>query len=570
MCGISGRIGINVVPKLIDDLKVLEYRGYDAAGIGIVKHGKISVTKVKGSVSKLKLNTDTTFGIAHTRWATHGKVSKVNAHPHVSKNGKWAIVHNGIIENADELKKELAGVEFKSQTDSEVIAQLLGKYGNGVTAISKVSKMLKGSFAVVAINVDFPDTLFVMRRFSPLYLYRDKDKVIASSDTLTFDKVKYVELKDGDYGYVTMQDTYLWDENDSRVTRSELVLDIPKINLPDRYFKHHMLKEIFDTPTCINNIIEYYKNWTLDVDLSKYVNIKLIGCGTAYHTAVMGARFLQELTGKECSAYIANEFENEHLPINKKTLYIFVSQSGETADTLKCMYLLKSKRCKLIVITNKPNSTMSKVAHVVLPMLAGTEIAVASTKAYTCGVAVLYLMAHYFKFGNTDKAIVKLIKLKKYIVQLLENKFDDVNKIYKLKSCFFVGKGYDYITAMEGNLKLKEITYINCQAFASGELKHGTLALIDKKSVVFAINTNSELSDALMNNINEIKARGGKVIILNSVKGVKGDINFKHIDTKLDGLLIMVYLQQLAYYTSVRKKINPDKPRNLAKSVTVV
>lgn len=569
MCGISGRIGINVLPQLLEDLKKLEYRGYDSAGLGYFKKSNITLKKVKGSVHKLEGKTkfETNIGIAHTRWATHGRPTKDNAHPHISYGGNWAVVHNGIIENVNQLKLQLGGVQFKSQTDTEVIAHLLEKHGSGLQSLQQVSNLLHGSFAVVALNTKYPDTLFVMKNKSPMYVYNETGEVVVTSDTLTLKKQEYYELYDGEIGVLTKNNVRFYNQN-GEVLKQKINFTSMDFVLPSTNYKHHMLKEIFDTPLALKYLIDYYSKTSINIDIKKYSKIKLFGCGTAYHTALMGAGYLQKLTRKECNANVASDYLDTAPIVDKKSLNIFISQSGETADTMECMNLVKRNKGKCVLITNKPNSTMAKLADVVLPMCAGTEVAVASTKAYTCGVAVLYLMASYFKYGTPSKALAKLKHLQKNIAYYLQ-RFEpiDVRKIKKLKTCFFIGRGMDYITALEGSLKLKEISYINCIAFPAGELKHGTLALIDNNSMVFAISTSKTLHPRLVSAISEIEARGGKVQLLSTVKDTQQIFN--SVDEMLDGLQIMVYLQLLSYYTAVAKGYNPDKPRNLAKSVTV-
>ncbi len=572
MCGISGRIGKDVLTKLVDDLYRLEYRGYDSAGVGYISKGAIKTIKVKGKVSKLdsKVKAKADVGIAHTRWATHGKPTRANAHPHVSYGGRWAVVHNGIIDNIDTLKGLLTGVQFTSQTDTELVAHLLEQAGDGINSVARVNKLLKGSYAICAINVAYPDTLFVMKNKSPLYVSSSKGQVIVTSDIITLDSKNYIELNDGEYGYCTSKDSVFYDADGTILDKKCVLNDIKDIVLPKVKFKHHMLNEIYDTPLVIHNLIDYYREHPIKIDISKYDKIKLIGCGTAYHTGLMGAKIIQKMTGIECHAYIASEFVDSSPCVDRKTLCVFISQSGETADTIECMKLVKKRKCKCVLITNKLTSTMAKMANIVLPMQAGVEVAVASTKAYTAGVCVLYIMAHQFRYGSVAKACKQLGKLRVVVAELLSSdEVPDVCKIKKLKQCFFIGRGYDDITAMEGSLKLKEISYINCIAFAAGELKHGTLALIDRKSQVFAISTSKDLHTKLLSSISEIQARGGKVTLLTTVPTDADAIKFSHVDDMLDGLTVMVYLQLLSYYTSVAKGYDPDKPRNLAKSVTV-
>ncbi len=566
MCGISGRIGTNVLLFLICDLQKLEYRGYDSAGLGYFENDNIKTFKVKGRVSGLNKvkKKCASIGIAHTRWATHGKPSKANAHPHSSENGNWTIVHNGIIENAKQLKQEFGDEHFKSQTDTEVVAHLLEKYGDGVEAIKAAMERLKGSYAIVALNKAYPDTLFVMKNKSPLYIYQSEGQVTVTSDIITLDTGFYYDLEDGEYGFVTAEKMQIFNQKGKKIKKQLLPIKKDNIILPQKPFKHHMLKEIYDTPTCLQYLIDYYKNHPTGVDFSKYEHIKLVGCGTAYHTALMGVKFFEGIAGVESHAYIASEVYKPILKPN--TLCIFISQSGETADTMEVMINAKKQGAETLLITNRMTSTMAKKADIVLPMMAGEEVAVASTKAYTCGVSVLYLLALQAA-GKMN--FTNLKRLQSEIAKLLS--LSPQPRLARCKNVFFIGRGMDDVSAMEGCLKLKEITYINSIAFAAGELKHGTLALIDKHSLVFALNTCAERAGKMQAAIEEVRSRGGKVVELTTLPATNKDaVKFEHIDDNLDGLLIMVYLQLLAYYAAARKGYNPDKPRNLAKSVTVI
>ncbi len=594
MCGIAGYIGTNVEKTLIDNLKMLEYRGYDSAGIATLNNNLIKVVKSSGKIAnlekKLVYKQDYTCGIAHTRWATHGKPNKTNAHPHSSNNNTWAIVHNGIIENYNQIKTELEsmGFKFKSQTDTEVVCNLLqfNKDTSPIKTLIKTAKMLNGSFALACLNKNYKNTLFLAKNKSPIFVAKNKECVYVSSDIVCFkNKVdEFYELNDNEFCEVTSNKIVFYNINGKIIKKNTKKLS----NLDNYYtkdnFNHFMIKEIFETPVVLKNLVinykknNYFKLFNKNY-ISKFNKVVLIGCGSAYHAAQIGAKFLQENARIDASAHIASEYRYSNPLINKKTLCILVSQSGETADTLGVCSIANKNKATTIALTNVPYSSLARNCKSVLPVCAGTEIAVASTKAYTAQISVLYMLSMHLKnelWGENNNYFDDISQISNNLNLSFEEFFDLTKSIKNAKNVFFIGRSYDYITAQEASLKLKEITYIFSSEHASGELKHGFLALIDKSSYLFAIATQKNLLDKTLNGAFESQARGAKVIFVTqfdlppeiSNKFYKV-IKLQTFKEELMPISSIVPFQQFAYFTSINKGINPDQPRNLAKSVTV-
>lgn len=592
MCGIAGYIGKNAEKNLIDCLSLLEYRGYDSAGIAVLKN-VINVTKCAGKVDDLKkiiTYNDSTCGIAHTRWATHGKPSKTNAHPHLSNNKKWAIVHNGIIENFNEIKTELKnkGYKFYSQTDTEVVANLLQDKSCAapLKTLIDVTKTIKGAYALVCLQKDKKDTIYLAKNKSPLYITKVNNEVFMASDIICFANKTdiFYELNDLEYCVASAKNIVFYNKNGEIIKKTPKFLKNTIINDTKQNYEHYMLKEIYDTKKALQNITKVYSEENLfnvfNLEfIKKYNKIILIGCGTAYHVCLMGAKFLQEYALIDARAYIASEYRYSTTLIDKKTLFIFVSQSGETADTLAVCELAKEKKATTIALTNVGYSTLARNVKYNLPVCAGVEIAVASTKAYTSQITILYMLAKHIqniKFGtnfdyfNDINHISSLIDLNFY------NFTDLTNKLTKVKKVFYIGRNYDYITALESSLKLKEITYIFSSEYPAGELKHGFLALVDKQTYIFTIATQKALLNKTLNNAYETIARGAKVILVTQFE-LPNDITNKFykviklqkFDENVMPITSILPFQLLAYQISVKKMLNPDKPRNLAKSVTV-
>ncbi len=593
MCGIVGFIGKgNVKENLISLLKDVEYRGYDSAGIAYVKNNKIEVIKSVGAVKNLEKKLGKpifeTCGIAHTRWATHGKVNVVNAHPHISQDRNWAVVHNGIIENyliyRNQLKKQ--GVKFATETDTEVIAQMLGMSElEGIYALKDVCGKLDGSYAVAAINKNCKE-IFVAKNKSPLYVGISNSGTYIASDPICFcDKCnKYFKLNDQEFGKITSKSIELYDKNLNKIKRKPIEINFHKEDANLGAFEHFMQKEILQVPNVLQKIAQVYSETKIfekmnDIFLKKINKVVLIGCGTAYHASLMGAKFIEKYAKIEAIAHISSEFRYTDPIIDDRTLAIFVSQSGETADTLGALDLVKTKGACCVALTNVLHSTLASQCEYIFPVCAGVERAVASTKAYTAQITILYLFAQYLNKEKSKNSFVALKNIRK----LISNTRDYINQIkllskdlIKASNIFFIGKDVDFVTAKEASLKLKEITYINSQAYPSGELKHGFLALVDSQSILFVIATQKKLLDKTLNSAHEAYSRGAKVVVVSQL-----DIDYekffddfvfiklKVFEDELMPISSIEFFQWLAYYTSVLLGIDSDKPRNLAKSVTV-
>lgn len=595
MCGIVGYIGEKQTDKiLIELLKRLEYRGYDSAGIASLCNNEINVTKSVGKIcdlEKLFKPQESTVGIAHTRWATHGKPSYSNAHPFLSDNNEWAIVHNGIIENYANLKNNLQedGVNFDGETDSEVIAKMLGKTDgeSNIKKLINVCAKLNGSYALACINKHQNNTIYLAKNKSPLYVAIKNEQVIASSDVICFSgKIEeYYEMLDGEFCEVNSKNITFFNKNGEKIAKNAIILQ--KIDYSDNKngYKHFMIKEIYESKNALKNLAQQYKmqNPLLNFNkkfLNSFDEIVLIGCGTAYHASLMGEKYFNNITRVKSRAYVASEYRYSSPIITEKTLCILISQSGETADTLAVCEMAKKCDATTIAITNVEHSALAKMSDYVLPICAGPEMAVASTKAYTAQLAVLYMFACYIKNVLKNKNINYIYK-----IENLAEKINHYNqtKIKKLATeikdqnkAFFIGRNYDYVTSEEASLKLKEISYINSSAHPAGELKHGFLALIESGTYVFALATNKKILDKTLNGASEAAARGAKVILITQqsvpkekLKNMYKVIKLKKVDENLMPIVSVIYFQELAYYVSLSKNLNPDQPRNLAKSVTV-
>ena len=567
MCGICGYIGSgNGVKEVVGGLKILEYRGYDSCGLAFIEKEKINIVKTVGEVDNLKKltkNMSANVVIGHTRWATHGGVNERNAHPHLSTSGKLAMVHNGIIENYKELKEEF-NLNSLSNTDSEVFLNLIDcEKGTLINKVINASKKVQGTFAVLVLGSD--GEMVLGKCESPLYLSKVENEVYIASDVLALKGENYFALNDHEFASVKNRKIIFYNKNGEKITKKsekiEKNSDFSKI-----FYKTHMESEILETKDVLNKTLKKYKEENIfqNIKLPKKLNsISLIACGTAYHASLMGAEYFKEV-GIDARAYLASEFRYGREILNKNTLYVFVSQSGETADTIASAKLVKQNKLHALAVTNVNNCLLNRICKNVLPTFAGREIAVASTKAYSCQVWSLYLFSLYlagkklpseretsnFPFINFDETYIK--------------------EIASYKKVFFVGRDLDYITAMEASLKLKEVSYINCFAIASGELKHGTLALIDSDAVVIAICTQEKIKSKLKSNLEEIKARGGKVIVVSQFE----DFDFPLVklppcEQLLMPLVAIIPMQFLALKVCELFGYNPDKPRNLAKSVTV-
>ena len=606
MCGIIGYVGMEneAVEVILDGLSKLEYRGYDSAGLALIEDGKIFIEKKSGRLLNLKKALKgrvdkSCIGIGHTRWATHGNPTDENSHPHFSQDRKVAVVHNGIIENyidlRDKLEKE--GVVFTSQTDSEVVAHLFSKYFDGdmISTLKKVKSIIRGSYALGIIEVDNPDKMVCARKESPLIIGLGKDKNFIASDVPAI--LKYtrdvVFLDNDEMAIIEKNKVTVFDPQGQPIEKKVTKVEWDTEQANKKGYPHFMLKEIHEQPEVVNKgIARYMKDSQIyfgeefeKIDFSKIDNIVIVACGTAYHAGLQGAYFLKKLAGIKVDVEVASEFRYSDPFINEKTLAIFISQSGETLDTLMAMKLSKELGATTLAITNVLGSTISREADIVLYTMAGPEISVASTKAYTAQVALMYMFAMYMGIKNKKISIEEYNEYMRTIAEFsdrievaLENKEKIHELAKKIKDCrngFYIGRGIDEKIAREGSLKMKEITYIHSEAIAAGELKHGTIALIEPGTLVVVVATQKDMIEKMVSNIKEIKARGGYVIAItkenySQVLEVADETIFiEDINDMLAPLLTVMPLQLLAYYTAVEKGLDVDKPRNLAKSVTV-
>ena len=596
MCGIVGYIGPkNIETQLIKYLKLLEYRGYDSAGIATLKNNKIILTKKTGNISKLekfiKETNTSNIGIAHTRWATHGKPTIQNAHPHTSCDKSWAIVHNGIIENFNILKTKLLenNYIFKSETDTEVIANLLQENAcsNNIETVIKTCNMLRGSFALAMINKNNQNTLYLAKRKSPLFLAKTNNEIIVASDPVCFTSkvTDYYDLDDNEFCEVNLNKITFYNKNGNIINKKTMQTQKFETSSNKLNYNHYMLKEIEETPNVLLNIANIYEKEDLfsclkKIEFNRINKIILLGCGTAHHAGLMAKSYIEKIAQIDTHAYISSEFRYSCPLIDSNTLVICVSQSGETADTLMAHELAKSKKATTIALTNVLYSSLAKKCDYVLPTCAGVEISVASTKAYTAQITILNMLAKYI-INVKNKANTNYINEVRDMSKLIT--FDNTkqlkslsNKLKNQKNIFFIGKHLDYITCKEACLKLKEITYINSQAYPAGELKHGFLALVDNDSYVFVIATNKDLLEKTINGAHEAQSRGAKIILVsqfdiskNLLSDIYQFIKLPSTNYDLMPVLSIIPFQLLSYYTSINKGINPDQPRNLAKSVTV-
>lgn len=594
MCGIIGYIGEkNVINILIQGLKKLEYRGYDSSGIAYINSKRqIICAKKAGKLDNLlkqltvvvNNETITNCGIGHTRWATHGVPSDENAHPHLSNSGKLALVHNGIIENFLSLKEFLIDKNFKfnSQTDSEVLVNLIEYFyqDNLLEAVHNALKLVRGSYAICIICSDSPGSIIVSRNNSPLVIGATETGIAVASDipSLSTMATKAVMLSNNQIGKLTSNRIHLYDENLDVVPVEYTVIADKHEVISQGIYNSFMQKEIYEIPQAVNQTYRYLEHLEVsDNILEDTDNIVYVGCGTAYHACVIASLLTIRSLKIKSQAQIASEYLYSSPLMDEKTLVVAISQSGETADTLNVLRLAKKNNCPTISITNVANSNITFISDMVIHTKAGVEIGVASTKAYNCQLtAVLCLInsisRYYFGSNCLDVEIDKLVSWLNYIVN--DTSISRIVDMLSVQSkVFFIGRGLDYITACEGALKLKEISYINCIALPSGELKHGTLALIDQTSIVIAIACDASLLDKTLSNISEVKARGAKVVIISPFEQIKDlcdeFIKLPHLSTWLMPNASVVPLQQLSLFTATKMGLDPDKPRNLAKSVTV-
>lgn len=603
MCGIVGYTGTKkAVPVLINGLLSLEYRGYDSAGLAVLTpQNSIEIIKDKGRVHNLEsqvqsLDFPSTIGIAHTRWATHGIPSKQNAHPHVDNSNKFAVVHNGIIENYAELKNKLIqnGYTLYSETDTEIIPNLINLYYDGdiLKAIEHTLKDLKGSYAIEVLSSLYPDKIFVAKKDSPLVIGTSPDGNYIASDIPAI--IKYTHdfyfMEDNQIAVIDKKSVNFFDINLNPIKIDIKTIDWSSDSSDKNGYEDYMLKEIYEQPTAVRETIgtKLDKNLKINLDLdnidfSKFNKIYIVACGTAMHAGIATKNIFEQLCKIPTIVDMASEFRYNNPLIDSKTLFICISQSGETADTIAALKLANSMDCTTIAIVNVQGSSITRYAHHTLYTHAGPEIAVASTKAYTCQLTLLTLLALYMSerlFGESKLSIdlkKELLHIPEKIAQSLEtNTFIETlsNEIYKNHDSYFIGRGSDYAVALEGSLKLKEISYIHSEAYAAGELKHGPIALIEQNVPVIGIATNQLTFEKTLNNLEEALTRGGKIILItNTPDYINASfdtiVKIPEVHYLLSPIISVIPLQLLAYHIAKNKKLDVDKPRNLAKSVTV-
>lgn len=611
MCGIVGYIGNQkATPILLNGLSALEYRGYDSAGIAVLEKNNICILKDKGRVKNL-YNIDginelsANIGIAHTRWATHGKPSKENAHPHSDNSNTFAVVHNGIIENFAVLKEFLInkGYTFYSETDTEIIPNLIHYYyynnieddDKFLRAVKSACDDLKGSYSIEVLSKLHPDKLIVIRKDSPLVIGTSESENFVASDipaVLSYTR-KFYLLNDNEYAVIYKDKVEFYDNSLSKINKGIKTIDWDANAAEKDGFDDYMLKEIFEQPNSIRETIgsrfKLGENCSFDdLTLSKdYLNslnkIYIIGCGTAMYAGLVGKDIIEKLCKIPVEVEIASEFRYRDPIIDNKTLCIYISQSGETADTIAALKLAKSKGAKTFSISNVIGSSITREADYTIYTHAGPEIAVASTKAYTSQVVLIAILAIHFAeiLESADKEVIEHLKsdildLPAKITALLNNTEEIqefAKKIYTQKDIFFLGRGVDYHVALEGSLKLKEISYIHSEAYAAGELKHGPIALIENGITVVGIMTIPNLVEKCVSNMQEVISRGANTLIITNQNLPNSNfnyvINIPETNPLISPILSVIPMQLLAYYISKNKGLDVDKPRNLAKSVTV-
>lgn len=608
MCGIIGKIGAdNVFPQLLRGLEALEYRGYDSAGVAGIIDNKIIRFRQAGRISNLKNEVlekrpESFIGIGHTRWATHGSPTKENAHPHTSSDGKFALVHNGIIENVDELKKSfLEGkVKLSSRTDTEIIVQLIGLFYNGdvISAISEVCKELKGSYALGILCEDTPNVLYAVGKSSPLMVVKGESGCIIASDFCAIgeESEEVYRLTDGEICALAEDAIKFFNPSGKPIEKFPEKAELTCSAFDKSGYDHYMLKEIFEQPKAVGDTIKSFLNGDEIIfpEAKLYDNfikekiekITIVACGSAYHAGLIGKSVIERLSDIPCSVEIASEFRYGEVFINENTLGIFISQSGETADTLAALRLAKRRGAKILSIVNVKGSAIAEESDNIIYTKAGREIAVATTKAYSAQLASLYGLAIYMgkiRGRIEEEKYKKLVDGLKALPEKIERRINSLapqmeelsKEIYNKKDVFFIGRLNDFATASEGSLKMKEISYINSQSYPAGELKHGTISLIEEGSIVVAVAGKSRVFSKTMSNISEVQARGARVILITdeSEKDCRltAEITVTVPETlkELQGSLLVLPLQLLSYYTARRLDCDIDKPKNLAKSVTV-
>lgn len=599
MCGIVGYIGNNDSKEiLLKGLEKLEYRGYDSAGIAVINGNGVHVFKEKGRIADLRSAVDldvmANAGIGHTRWATHGPPSKVNAHPHQSSTGRLTLVHNGVIENYDLLKREyLQDVQLISETDTEVIVQLIDLFVNeGLSvedAFRKTLTLLHGSYALALIDEQNDETIFVAKNKSPLLVGLGEGFNVVASDAMAMIQVtsQYVELMDKEMVLVTKDEVTIKNLEGEVIERAPYTAELDASDIEKGTYPHYMLKEIDEQPLVMRKIIQNYQDGkgALEIDsdivaaMKEADRIYIIAAGTSYHAGLVGKQFIEKLAKVPVEVHISSEFGYNMPLLSEKPLFIFISQSGETADSRQVLVQVKEMGYKALTITNVPGSTLSREADYTLLLHAGPEIAVASTKAYTAQLAVLAILAEVTARGLGHDVDFDLVQELGIIATAMEALCDDKEEFESIareyltvtRNAFFIGRGIDFYVGLEGALKLKEISYIQAEGFAGGELKHGTIALIEDGTPVIALATQDFVNLSIRGNVKEVVARGANPCII-SMKGLETDEDrfvIPEVHSLLTPLISVIPMQLISYYAALHRDCDVDKPRNLAKSVTV-
>ena len=595
MCGIVGYIGDKqVAPILLEGLSKLEYRGYDSAGIAVCNEDGVSIEKAVGKLENLYKKTDNgttisgTKGIGHTRWATHGKPTEENAHPH--KSERFVLVHNGIIENEGFLRsKYLKGVKFVSETDTEIIPWLLDKFTQSgedtEMAIRHLMSEIVGSYALAIIDRENPDVLYAVKNKSPLLIGKGEGFNMIGSDSMAMiaNTSMFFEIHDKEYVVITKDTVKIYTQYGKLIDRNPFKAELDLSDTEKGTYAHFMIKEIEEQPAVIRRLIQRYADENGDITVDKAIvkdieacdKIYIIACGTSYHAGLVGKQLFESMAKKPCDSYIASEFVHNTPLLSEKPFFIFISQSGETADSRAVMVKVKAMGHKILTVTNVKGSTLSREANYTLLLHAGPEIAVASTKAYTAQIAVLAILAatvakepgldikyELSKVANVIETICSESENYKYLAE---------KYLKNARNAFYIGRCVDYYVCLEAALKLKEISYIQAEGFAAGELKHGTIALIENGTPVIAIITQENINLNTRSNIEEVKARGAKTLVIstNSLSSHNDKIVIRDVHPLLTPIVSVVPTQYIAYYAALCKGRDIDKPRNLAKSVTV-
>lgn len=599
MCGIVGYIGNQDSKEiLLKGLEKLEYRGYDSAGIALLNDNGVTVFKEKGRIADLRDTVDQAVsacsGIGHTRWATHGAPSTVNAHPHQSNSDRFTLVHNGVIENYELLKRQyLKDVSLKSDTDTEVIVQLMDLLVNeGLNveeAFRKTLTLLEGSYALALLDKQNDKMIYVAKNKSPLLVGLGEGFNVVASDAMAMLQVtnQYVELFDKEMVIVTKDHVTIKNLNGEVLTRDSFTAELDESDIEKGTYPHFMLKEIDEQPIVMRKIIQMYQNEQGELAIDKEIidamkeadRIYIIAAGTSYHAGLVGKHYIEKMAKIPVEVHISSEFGYNTPLLSEKPLFIFISQSGETADSRAVLVKIKEMGHKALTITNVPGSTLSREADFTLLLFAGPEIAVASTKAYTAQIAILAILAEVTgrnKGLTLDFDLIKELGIVANAMDVLCHSKDEFETIAweyftTTRNCFFIGRGVDYYVGLEGALKLKEISYIQAEGFAGGELKHGTIALIEEGTPVVALATQGFVNLNIRGNVKEVAARGAQACII-SMKGLETEEDrfvIPEVNELLTPLISVIPLQLLAYYAALHRECDVDKPRNLAKSVTV-